>query len=140
MLLCLILVIYLDLFISFFPIYICFTYILAPPQDDPCEPSPCGSNAQCDNGICTCLDEFKGDPYIGCRPECVMSYECPSEKSCVRNRCVNPCNNVCGFNAICQVSNHIPICICPPRMTGDAFIQCSPIKGMRLFLCNTQYT
>lgn len=109
-------------------------YFVAPVSDDPCEPSPCGSNAQCNNGICTCIPEYEGDPYLGCRPECLLNIECALDKACIKNRCVNPCTDICGVNAICQVNNHIPMCICPPAMTGNAFIQCNPVKGTSYYL------
>lgn len=45
-------------------------------------------------------------------------------KACIRNKCQDPCIGICGIEAICTVSNHIPICTCPPGTTGDAFRQC----------------
>ncbi|CAH2073963.1 unnamed protein product, partial [Iphiclides podalirius] len=56
-----------------------FKIIVCVPQNDivekPCDPSPCGANAICsqrDNaGACSCLEGFYGNPYDGCRPECV---------------------------------------------------------------------
>lgn len=107
--------------------------IAEPPQDiDPCNPSPCGANAVCsNNGECSCLPEYQGDPYFECRPECVLSSDCPHDKACHRRKCVNPCNSgVCASNAICEVVLHIPMCRCPERMTGNAFIQCSVLEGM----------
>lgn len=98
-------------------------------EDDPCNPSPCGSNAQCFKGQCTCLPEFQGDPYSGCRPECVMSSDCDRTKACIGNKCKDPCPGVCASTAICSVVNHIPMCSCPERMTGNAFIECHPVLG-----------
>jgi hypothetical protein len=100
------------------------------PQDDPCYPSPCGPNAQCNEGICTCLPEYQGDPYRGCRPECVLNSDCPRDKACIRNKCTDPCPGTCGQNAICDVINHIPMCSCPVGMAGNAFIECRPFKSM----------
>jgi hypothetical protein len=68
---------------------------------DPCNPSPCGPNAECNDGYCKCLYEYHGDPYIGCRPECVLSQDCTRDKNCVRNKCVDPCRGTCGFK--CKV-------------------------------------
>lgn len=99
--------------------------LLGPPMhSDPCDPSPCGSNAQCSAGTCTCLFDYQGDPYVGCRPECVVSTDCSVNKACVRQKCQNPCPGTCGQNAECNVLNHIPMCSCPPGLTGNAFIQC----------------
>ncbi len=101
-----------------------------PVFDDPCNPSPCGSNAQCANGICTCLPEYQGDPYAGCRPECVINNDCPRDKACIRNKCKDPCPGTCGQTAICDVINHIPMCSCPQGTTGKAFVNCSPYQSM----------
>ena len=100
--------------------------------DDPCNPSPCGANAQCKDGICTCLPEYQGDAYRGCRPECVLNSDCPRDKSCSRNKCIDPCPGTCGQNAICDVINHIPMCSCPQGMNGNAFIECRPYQCMYL--------
>lgn len=104
-----------------------------PEQDDPCYPSPCGSNAICENGNCKCLPEYQGDPYVGCRPECVLSTDCDRNKACLRNKCVDPCLNTCGLNAICEVINHIPMCRCPDGTSGNAFIQCVHIPSIIIF-------
>lgn len=99
---------------------------------DPCYPSPCGPNAVCDNGVCNCQPEYHGDPYFECRPECTISSECPMDKTCAKHRCVDPCINTCGVNAICQVVSHMAVCTCPSRTTGNAFIQCNSVKGKYL--------
>lgn len=91
---------------------------------DPCNPSPCGANTNCNDGICTCLNDYQGDPYIGCRPECVYSTDCPKTKTCIKSKCLDPCPGTCGQNAICNVVNHIPMCHCPPGFSGNAFITC----------------
>lgn len=99
-----------------------------PIQRDPCYPSPCGSNAQCNDGICTCLPEYHGDPYAGCRPECVLNSDCNRDKACLRNKCVDPCPGTCAQNAVCEVINHIPMCTCPPGTEGNAFVACRPVQ------------
>lgn len=93
-------------------------------KDDPCDPSPCGPNAQCLNGICTCQNQFQGDPYSACRPECVLSTECARNRACIRNKCMDPCPGTCGQNAQCDVVNHISICSCPQGYTGNPFVNC----------------
>lgn len=69
----------------------------------PCSPSPCGANAVCKErdgvGSCSCLPEYFGDPYTGCRPECVQNSECDRSKACINNKCKDPCPGVCGINA-----------------------------------------
>lgn len=107
------------------------TLILVPPKIeivDPCNPSPCGSNAVCSKqrsaAACQCIQDYFGDPYISCRPECVVHSDCPSNKACKRNKCIDPCPGTCGINAKCQVRNHIPICICIENFIGDPFTAC----------------
>ena len=97
---------------------------------DPCVPSPCGPNSQCRNvngqGVCSCLANYIGSPP-GCRPECVVSSECPQNRACVNQKCVDPCPGTCGLNARCEVINHSPICSCQAGFTGDPFTRCFPI-------------
>lgn len=109
----------------------CFQIVEQPPPkeaDDPCNPSPCGPNANCENGICKCLDQYFGDPYSGCRPECTTNNECSPTKACINNKCADPCVGVCGQLARCDVINHIPTCSCPSPLSGDPFILCKEVK------------
>ena len=95
---------------------------------DPCNPSPCGSNAVCQNrnraAACQCIPEYFGDPYVACRPECVVNSDCPSDKACQRNKCIDPCPGTCGINAECRVLNHVPSCTCIVGYIGDPFNAC----------------
>ena len=99
--------------------------IVDPVVSQPCNPSPCGSYADCRpvNGqpICSCLPGYYGTP---CRPECVASSDCPSNKACVNQKCVDPCPGTCGSGANCVIKDHNPICSCPNGLTGDPFIRC----------------
>lgn len=105
-------------------------YVLVEPIImDACSNVHCGSNAECINGQCQCLPEYNGDPYFNCRPECVLNTDCDSSKTCIQQKCVDPCLGACGLNAICQVINHIPMCSCNNGFTGNAFVLCNPIKG-----------
>lgn len=105
--------------------------IIPPERPTPCLPSPCGANAECREhngaGSCMCLPEYIGNPYEGCRPECVLNSDCAPNKACVRNKCVDPCPGTCGQNANCQVINHLPSCTCVNGYTGDPFRYCSLI-------------
>lgn len=98
-------------------------------------PNPCGANAVCreQNGVgaCQCVDNYFGNPYEGCRPECVLSSDCPSNKACVRYKCVDPCPGVCGQNAECLVVNHLPTCNCFSGYTGDAYRYCHLVQNER---------
>lgn len=95
---------------------------------EPCNPSPCGSNAVCKErngaGSCSCQPEYFGDPYVGCRPECVQNSDCDRSKACSNNKCKDPCPGVCGINAECRVQNHAPICLCLEGYNGDPSTSC----------------
>lgn len=99
-----------------------------------CQPSPCGYNAHCrvrnDFAVCECFTDQIGNPYTGCRPECVSNSECSKDRSCIRNKCIDSCPGVCGIQAGCSVINHTPVCTCPIGMTGDPLKQCSIDRGM----------
>lgn len=98
--------------------------------ENPCVPSPCGPYSVCrevqGHAVCSCQPNYIGAPPM-CRPECVVSSECASNKACVNQRCIDPCPGTCGQNARCQVVNHNPICSCTQGFTGDPFIRCTPI-------------
>lgn len=89
-----------------------------------------------------CFNEYQGDPYIGCRPECILNTDCSRHNACIKNKCTNPCPGTCGQNAICDVYNHIPMCRCPEGMQGNAFVLCTPqqngkfIKIIKFFKFN----
>lgn len=96
---------------------------------DPCNPSPCGPNTLCKiqrkKAVCSCVKDFFGNAQEGCRPECVLNSDCPTTKSCINQKCTEPCSReVCGINAQCRVYEHVAVCQCPPGYIGDAFYQC----------------
>lgn len=94
----------------------------------PCSNSPCGTNAVCkeQNGVgaCTCLPEYFGNPYIHCKPECVLNSDCDHKRSCVNMKCVDPCENLCGLNTECRVTNHRPVCSCLDNHFGNPLDMC----------------
>lgn len=104
---------------------------------EPCNPSPCGANAVCkvrnNAGSCSCLPDYYGDPYVECRPECTMNSDCPNTKSCVNQKCVNPCIGTCGSNAECYVANHSPYCTCSHGYTGNPSVGCYEIPKSTFF-------
>lgn len=99
---------------------------------NPCNPSPCGANAICRErngaGSCACLPEYFGDPYSGCRPECVQNDDCDRSRACINNKCQDPCPGACGINAECRVLNHGPNCNCFDGYTGDPHRSCALIE------------
>lgn len=78
------------------------------------------------------MPNFIGSPP-NCRPECVVSSECPANLACVEKKCSNPCLTACGVNANCNVINHSPICVCKQGLTGNPFTTCYPQIGKSTF-------
>lgn len=107
------------------PYAACYTIVS---QKNPCQPSPCGRGTNCrvqgNEAVCSCITGYKGDPFTECKPECVINSDCSEDKACSKLKCINPCDNVCGINAECEVHNHNPICFCPSHLTGDPFSHC----------------
>lgn len=103
------------------------------PKPTPCEPSPCGPNSVCravgETPSCSCMSGFYGNPPY-CRPECVSNSDCNFDKSCINNKCADPCVGACGINTECRVISHSPQCYCRSGYEGDPFDQCLPVKGM----------
>ena len=101
--------------------------------EDPCVPNPCGPNSNSPRNLgdrcdCSCLPGMIGSPP-NCRPECVFNQDCPTDKACQGQKCIDPCPGLCGRNAVCRVRNHIPICVCNKGFTGDPFLQCQKITS-----------
>ena len=124
-----------------------FPFILAtvPPEViEPCNPSPCGINARCESraraASCSCIQDYIGNPYIECKPECVVNSECPRNLACVNQKCRDPCPGVCGVYASCYVTNHLPLCKCDPGYTGDAFVACQRITTRKNIYKNISLT
>lgn len=103
--------------------------VIPRPQENPCQPSPCGFNSQCkligESPSCSCLPNFLGSPP-NCRPECVSNSECDNQLACINQKCQDPCVGVCGLNAECRVVSHTPNCACLANFFGDPFSQCLP--------------
>lgn len=96
---------------------------------DICASSPCGINAVCYNSTCLCIPEYHGNPYAECRPECTSDNECQKQLACIKLKCINPCKNACGIDAVCNVYNHLAICECPTPLRGDPFVACRHVSG-----------
>lgn len=98
------------------------------PIQNPCQPSPCGPNSQCqvinDRPSCSCMSEFIGSPPY-CKPECIINDECSNKLACINQKCKDPCVGSCGANAVCNVVTHTPMCTCAAGFTGDPFTQCT---------------
>ncbi|CAB4059875.1 unnamed protein product [Lepeophtheirus salmonis] len=98
---------------------------------DLCSRNPCGPNAKCvsrNNAVgCICNPGYFGNPHIECRPECVINNDCPYNKACIQQKCIDPCQGACGYKAECRVVSHNPECYCPSGLSGDPFSLCREI-------------
>ncbi|KAG8308988.1 hypothetical protein J6590_067425 [Homalodisca vitripennis] len=101
--------------------------------EDPCHDVCSGKNTSCQvrNHIpyCTCKQGFFGDPLTACNlqldTQCLENDDCPLDRTCVKQKCEDPCHNVCsGKNTSCQVRNHIPYCTCKQGFFGDPLTAC----------------
>lgn len=94
---------------------------------------PCGANAECfalnNRAQCRCRSGYHGDPRISCRiVGCLSNNECPTDKRCVNEQCVDPClyDNICAPRAECKAQNHLAICKCLPGLIGNPYSDCKP--------------
>lgn len=76
--------------------------------------------------MCTCLPGYFGSSPT-CRPECVLNSDCLPTRTCINQKCIDPCPGACGNNAICRPINHNAICSCTSGYTGDPLVRCAPI-------------
>lgn len=99
---------------------------------DPCNPDPCGVNANCEvvNGYydCTCRPGYFGNPFVSCKPECIINSDCPLYLTCINNKCIDLCPGSCGVSAHCNIINHEPKCTCPRGYEGNPQVECLPCK------------
>lgn len=106
------------------------------------EKNPCAPNAVCtaQNHLASChCPEYmsEGNPFTYCYQkdpvECEYDGECPNQRACINNKCVNPCEEIkpCSRNSICTVFDTLPvrtmICSCPENMVPDDNGECKRI-------------
>ena len=62
--------------------------------------------------------------------ECYNNNDCPNDRKCLNERCVNPCTNsdTCGRGAFCHGRDHNAVCNCPFGYTGNPQRECIPRK------------
>lgn len=95
---------------------------------------PCAREAECfgsnHKANCKCPSGYSGDPFVRCeRLECYSHQDCPNDKACLENRCVNPCSPIanppCAHNAECYPQNHAASCVCPENLPeGNPLAYC----------------
>lgn len=106
------------------------------PSGNPCINNPCGPFSQCraigDTPACSCLPNYVGRAP-NCRPECIISAECPANLACINEKCSDPCVGACGIHTKCTVINHNSICQCEQGYTGDPFSSCSETPKRKAF-------
>lgn len=52
---------------------------------------------------------------------CNKDTECPDSMRCVGRTCLNLCPSACGTNSVCRMTNHLPVCSCPPGYRGNPY-------------------
>lgn len=65
----------------------------------------------------------------------MQNSDCPFDRACANNKCVDPCVGICGQNAECAVINHISTCSCVKDYEGDPFTLCKRVQRESSFLC-----
>ena len=63
---------------------------------------------------------------------CTVNSECKANEQCLVLVCVDAClieQNLCGLNAVCEVTNHIATCQCRQGYSGNPFLPGSCTKN-----------
>ena len=71
------------------------------------------------------------------RGECQHDVDCPDNRACIENQCLDPCivHSPCGKSAQCETTAHRPVCRCPSGWAGDPHIECYTCRLLyRFFL------
>lgn len=73
-------------------------------------------------------------------PECTQNSECPNDKTCYNQRCVDPCTlDSCGFNSRCHVQMHRAVCVCNEGFTGNPQQYCGESTFFKYFLIRVNH-
>lgn len=84
------------------------------------------------------MQNYYGDPYISCRPECIQNSDCERNRACENTKCIDPCPGACGVNTECRVLFHSPHCQCLNGYSGDAKQICVKIEISKWQSCATK--
>ena len=64
--------------------------------------------------------------------ECQKNSDCPQDKACVSEHCVDPCiGATCGQGAVCDAIGHRAKCTCPRGLQGNPYVSCLPVGCRR---------
>lgn len=100
---------------------------------NPClKNNPCGRNSNCyvknHDVQCRCDEGYRGNPMIECKSiECISNNDCPSDKRCLNEKCINPCvyGKKCAARAECIARDHDAFCKCPQGFVGNPEVNCA---------------
>lgn len=72
--------------------------------------------------------------------DCFSDDDCSVKTKCVRNHCINPCENlsICGENAECIVTKHNSHCECLPNSQGDPYKKCTKFECLKDNDCQSE--
>ena len=71
--------------------------------------------------------------------ECRRDADCPLDKTCHREECVDPCQlTSCGDRAICKAKFHRAHCQCPAGLQGNPLVQCLSVGCQQDEDCSTR--
>ncbi len=71
------------------------------------------------------LQIFKITAYFYLADECLTNDDCPFDKACLSQECIDPClQTSCGQNALCSVEFHQSRCFCPQGLQGNPLVRC----------------
>ena len=106
----------------------------------PCNPSPCGINAEYSENrgaaSCRCILDYVGNPYVECKPEFTINPECPRDKSCNNHKWRSlsgclwcPCNLLSyQFSSLC-VTQVTPEMLLVTHKNNNSFTKNSRTSG-----------
>ena len=56
--------------------------------------------------------------------------ECPSNLTCINQKCRDSCPGVCGASTECEVINHDAVCRCQQGFEGDPYEGCQRVATL----------
>ena len=82
--------------------------------------------------IMTVRTKFLHMNYCFFADECRKNSDCPQDKACLSENCINPCVGAsCGQNALCEAISHRAKCTCASGLQGNPYVACLPVGCSR---------